>query len=154
MRKATLTRYLHMSDDEGTFGKLVLDNGYTCYTGELPWRDNHHDLSCVMPGPEDVPMQYVCKLTWSPKHGRNLYLVTGTPDRNSVEIHIGNWCGDVMKGYKSDVLGCIIVGDMVQDTVPIGLKPQRSVVHSTATLTSFMSQLDGEDFMLAISWEP
>ena len=42
--QAKLTR--NETGDEGTFGELsVLDRVFK--TGELPWRDNNNDFSCI-----------------------------------------------------------------------------------------------------------
>jgi hypothetical protein len=45
----------------------------------------------------------------SPKFGP-VYEVTGVPGRSSILIHTGNWAGDVSRGYRSHVLGCVVLG--------------------------------------------
>ena len=44
---ALIERY--ESGDMGTFGALFAE-GFTCYTGELPWRDNKPEISCIPVG--------------------------------------------------------------------------------------------------------
>ena len=142
MRTATLTR--NPSTDQGTFGHLLLDSGFSCVTGELPWNGNAHDISCIPLG------TYTCKWLYSPSHGRDIYHVMNVPNRGNIEIHSGNWCGNVAAGYKSDVLGCIILGDHYAMIPPPGMKPQMGVANSTATLAKFESDFNQEDFQLTI----
>ena len=142
MRTATLTR--NPSTDQGTFGHMLTDSGFVCITGELPWQDNAHNVSCIPAG------QYLCKWLYSPSHGRDVYHVTNVPNRGNVEIHIGNWCGNVASGFKSDVLGCIILGDHYAMMAPPGMKPQMGVANSTATVAKFESDFNQEDFQLTI----
>lgn len=141
MRAATLTR--RNSTSSGTFGDWRSDSGFSCHTGELPWRDNQHDVSCIPAG------QYLCKLVFSPHHQRYLYEMQAVPGRQCCEIHAGNWCGDTSKGLKSDVLGCIIVGSAVGF-----LACQMAVLNSTNTLKMLMDDMSGEDFMLTIVDSP
>src|SRR4051794_23570794 len=64
-------------------------------TLELPWKGNLHGISCIPAG------TYLCKLRFSPKHKRDVYQVQDVPDRDNVEIHIGN--------TVDDTEGCVIV---------------------------------------------
>ena len=58
---ATLTRT--KTGDSGTFGNLRLDDGSLFVTGELPWRDNAPQKSCIPAG------TYTCAIYQSPEHG-------------------------------------------------------------------------------------
>ena len=102
MRKATLQRIV--TSDEGTFGILTSDTSFICHTGELPWRDNEPETSCIPAG------TYDCMMQWSNKHQESLYHVLGVPGRDAIEIHPANWMGDKSKGFKCDLLGCIAPG--------------------------------------------
>lgn len=102
MRTANLTR--QPSTDEGTFGDLVADSGWSCKTAELPWRDNATGISCVPCG------TYRAVWQWSQAHARNLYHLINVPMRSEVEIHSGNLAGDTSQGYCSEVRGCILPG--------------------------------------------
>ena len=150
MKTATLVRY--KTSDEGTFGTLTTDTGRKFKTGELPWRDNITDKSCIHPAPYESPVQYICAMSWSPRHNRNVYHVLDVEGRGDVEIHVGNWCGDKDKGYASNVLGCIVVGKTVAKISPINMPPQEAVTASTTALAEFEKEMDGENFQLTISW--
>lgn len=126
MIKAILKRM--RTGDEGTFGTLILRNGaheLTLCTAELPWRDNAVGKSCIPPG------VYTAKVTASRKFGRDLYEVMGVMGRSKIRIHAGNWSGDVSKGLRSDVEGCILVG-MAHGK----LEGQRAVVQSRTALAA------------------
>lgn len=142
MKQAALKRM--PSADTGTFGQMWVD-GFTCITGELPWRNNLHDKSCIPAG------TYTCKLLYSPSHAKDLYHVMNVPNRGNIEIHSGNWCGNTDVGLKSDVLGCIILGSSIGILTPPGMKPQKALLNSSNTLDLFMAYMKGEDFTLIIS---
>ncbi len=136
MRTAKLVR--QPSTDQGTFGVLTVDNGDRFYSGELPWRDNHADLSCIPPG------DYICSLFDSPKHGL-VFRLQNVPHRSDIEIHSMNYFGDVIKGYKAESKGCIGLG--TDEDVWQG---QRVIIHSKAALQLFMNEMGSEDFALEI----
>lgn len=98
--------------DSGTFGLLEVRRGRSMLvlaTVELPWRDNEQQISCIPAGKYDVTY------THSPAKHRKLYRVLNVENRDGILIHAGNWAGDVDKGFKSNVQGCILVGmDMVK----------------------------------------
>lgn len=126
------------SDDQGTSGVLTTPSGLRLYTGELPDRGNQHDKSRVNDG------SYVCKYLPSPKHKWCYYLME-VPDRMNVEIHSGNFFGDVDKGYKSDVLGCIILGTALGE-----MDGQKAVLSSRDAVRRFEDDLEKQDFLLTI----
>lgn len=126
--------------DEGTFGKLVLPSGWSCATGELPWRDNAHNISCIPAG------CYRGVLVDSSKSPTPLIQLQDVPGRDHILIHKGNWCGDVAKGYKSDVEGCILLG--IFEGV---LANQRAVVASYTAVTKFYEYIGDREIMLNIT---
>jgi len=137
MRTATLTR--RASSDAGTFGTLVLDNGWSCFTGELPWRQNLPDKSCILPG------TYPVVWALSPRHGM-CYHVQHTLGRSDVEIHSANWMGDESLGYKCELKGCIALG-----TATGTLDGQLAVLHSKDAISGLVTQLGpAEPFALTI----
>lgn len=99
---ATLTRYAE--DQQGTRGVLVTDQGFSCQTLELPWRENQRSVSCI---PEGV---YECVWTASEKFPRGSYILQGVNGRSGVRIHSGNFAGDVAAGWQSHIEGCILLG--------------------------------------------
>ncbi len=136
MRHAVLTR--NETSDQGTFGTLVTDTGFTCRTGELPWRDNKPDISCVPPG------EYFCSYNWSEKHG-HCYWLGGVLGREAVEIHAANFMGDKTKAFKSELLGCIAPG------LDVGiLASQKAVIHSKEALIALETNLNCENLLLKI----
>ena len=88
----------HRSDDEGTFGVLVIegDRRWSCYTLEDPWRDNAPNISCVPAGDYRV--------TWeeSPRLHKSTYRLRDVPGRSGILIHAGN--------TQADTSGCILLG--------------------------------------------
>lgn len=138
MRYATIQR--KESGDPGTFGVLsVAGSAFKCVTGELPWRNNIRSVSCIRPG------SYVCLWQFSPAHHRQVYELQNVPARNDVQIHSGNWCGDKEKGLRSDVAGCILLGDVVGV-----LDGQKAVLHSKKTVRDFEDEMKLEPFTLTI----
>ena len=104
MRRLTLTRKLQ--SDHGTFGRLHSSQsgpGLSLYTAELPWRGNRRGVSRIPAG------LYRCAPYSSPKFP-NVFEILDVPGREAILIHAGNWAGDVSKGYRSDVEGCVLVG--------------------------------------------
>lgn len=138
MKYVTIKR--NQTGDMGTFGTVSIeDNPALLYTAELPWRNNEEGVSCIPPG------QYVTKWVLSPKRQRNIYMLMGTDPRTAVEIHSGNWAGDKLKGYKSNVEGCILLGSSIGD-----LEGQKAVLESAASVVRFETIMNHEDFLLTI----
>lgn len=131
-------------DDQGTIGVLFIPElSWSCFTNELPDRDNERNFSRINPG------EYDCVLVESPKFGK-VYLIQNVPDRSGVLIHNGTFAGDVKKGWVSHVLGCIEVGaKVVLLTLPNG-KIQRGIINSRSTRDKLQSLLEGLNFKLII----
>ena len=138
MRTAELVR--NPSSDDGTFGRLTLDDGSTWITLELPWRDNHAELSCIPTG------IYRCAVIDSPKHGNPTYEVMSVPGRDMIEIHSANWAGDVTKDLHCQLLGCIGLGKAIGV-----LDHQQAITSSKQAVAEFMANLNSEPFELTIS---
>ena len=89
--------------EQGTFGKLKYKN-FELFTGELPWKDNMRNKSCIPEG------EYECVPYISKKFGR-VYHVLNVPGRSGILIHNGNFVGDRdIKNYQSHSWGCILLG--------------------------------------------
>lgn len=136
MKTVRLTR--QKQTDAGTEGFLSTD-GFNCYTLELPWRNNIRQKSCIPEG------SYRCQITQSPRFGR-VYTVTGVEGRGNILFHSGNYAGDVDKGYKTHVQGCILLG---KRTGYLG--QQRGILVSRPAVSEFMSRMAGQPFILEIS---
>jgi hypothetical protein len=99
---------------------------FSCRTLELPWLDNQHKISCVPARVYDV-IKYD-----SPNKGI-VFLLQNVPDRDSIEIHSGN--------FTKDTLGCILVGSGFEDIDGNGTM---DVIESRKTLDKLMSILPDE----------
>lgn len=132
----TVTR--ESRSDEGTFGHLTTDV-FTCHTGELPWRDNHSGKSCIPVG------AYECRWAYSAHLGHDCYHVTNVPHREGILIHSANYMGDVDKGLRAQVSGCIALGNSIGI-----LNTQRAILGSKKTIAAFEALLDKKPFTLVI----
>ncbi len=141
VRKVTLTRT--ETSNEGTFGIVKTDSGLSLYSGELPWRQNAHGISCV------PALVCVVQRIVSPKHGP-CYCLTDVPGgRTMCEFHKGNFCGDISKFFKSDVEGCIVLGNALGV-----LAGQACVINSKDAIARFEADLECLPFQLTITWGP
>ncbi len=133
MRKATLTRY--ETGPEGTYGKLVTDNGFQCSIMELPWADNKPEISCILPG------DYECRKVESARFG-SVYKLVDSNGRTEVLIHAANW--------PRQIRGCLAPGRAVG--LVLGIK---GVMSSRDALNGLEADLDAPGpFLLTIKWEP
>ena len=123
--------------DEGTFGIIVFD-GHSLFTGELPWRDNRANISCI---PEGV---YSVRVSDSRKFGR-CYEIGEVPKRSHILLHHGNFCGDRIRGLRTNVAGCILVGCGTGR-----LFSQRAVFNSRTARRRFEQTMNFEDFILEV----
>ena len=123
--------------DQGTEGLLV-SGDFHCRTLELPWRGNRRQISCIPPGTYNVEIRL------SNKYGR-IYWIRNVPNRSYILIHSGNFAGDTSKGYKTHVMGCILLGKKSGY-----LGGQVAVLNSRITVRAFMEYMDYEPFELRI----
>ncbi len=135
MRQVDLYRLRR--SDQGTEGLLV-SGDFNCRTLELPWRYNQRRISCIPHG------DYTVEIRLSNKYGR-IYWVRRVPNRTYILIHSGNYGGDVSKGYKSHVMGCILLGKKAGF-----LGGQVAVLNSRITVRAFMEEMDYETFRLHV----
>lgn len=132
MTEAVLIR--RRTSDQGTFGELTVD-GLTFATGELPADAAH---PCIPTGEYDVQWQP------SPRFGEK-YTLQNVEGRTHILIHAGNCCGDVAKGLKSDVEGCILLGKSVGS-----LAGQEAVLQSGDAVKEFQDHMGEQPFRLRI----
>lgn len=88
------------SDNRGILGMLCLENCPSCYTLELPYRENLRNVSAIPEG------TYPCRIKNSPKRGKCVAL-ENVPGRSDILIHAGNTIKDTQ--------GCILVGTGCED---------------------------------------
>ncbi len=117
-----LTLKTFKSDDYGTFGQLFLEDEQLCYTVELPWKDNHHETSCIPAG------IYEC-IPHSSDKFPNTWEITGVPDRSAILIHSANTI--------QDLRGCVGVGNRLGFVNDLP-----AVLNSKKTLDMLRSTLD------------
>lgn len=137
MRTVTIKRI--ESDDSGTFGLLSTDSVFSCYTAELPWRENHSETSCIPEG------EYRCVWGLSSKHGP-VFVVLDVPERSHILIHAGNWAGDVSKGLRSSVKGCILLGRAIDQ-----IAGQKALLSSRDAVSAFEDDMERSPFDLIIT---
>lgn len=126
------------STDEGTFGRLIAPT-ITLFTGELPWRENDKSLSCIPIG------IYQCKWTYSPKFKRFMYEVLNVPKRTGVRKHSANFMGDFEKGFKTQLHGCIALGEKIG-----WIDKQKALLLSAPAVRRFTVAMDYQPFTLEI----
>lgn len=148
-RSATLTR--KPSTDQGTFGSLELDTGVSFLSMELPWRDNEQMYSCI---PEGV---YTCTWRLSKKHRKYYFYVDNVPGRTGIMIHRGNFAGDTIMGYRSDLSGCIALGSTFEVVHWQTMKPksldQIALFGSRDAVGRFEHDMRQQTFTLTIKGE-
>ena len=78
---------------EATNGELLLNGERVCYTIELPWKNNQHQVSCIPEG------EYKVKKRYTQRFGEH-FILLNVPGRSGILIHAAN---DAVKEIK----GCI-----------------------------------------------
>ena len=122
------------SGNEGTFGTLL-----NWFTGELPWRDNARSVSCIPAG------IYRCAWAWSPRFRRFTYRLQNVEGRSGVLIHSANLMGDAALGYRSQLNGCIALGEKLG-----WIEGQKAVLLSRTAVTGLESLLHQQEFTLEV----
>lgn len=136
MKKVILQR--KESSDHGTFGKIFVGE-HVFFTGELPWRENRANVSCIPAG------VYQCYWTPSPAFRRKLYIVSDVKNRSGVRMHSANLMGDREKGFLSQLNGCISLGEKLGF-----LDGQKALLLSMPAMRKFEKLLNYEPFELEI----
>ena len=145
--KGTLMR--GSTDNLGTRGNLTLENGWGIDTLELPWRGNAEGVSCIKAG------AYHGVIGLSAHLGRDVVKLDDKNGRSEVEMHNGNFAGDVALGYFTQVKGCVLIGSGYGPVIlPDGSgKQQLGILNSVTSLGALLAQLGGEDLYLEVEWQ-
>lgn len=125
------------STNEGTFGRLTFHN-YMCFTGELPWRGNQSNISCIPFG------VYLCDWTYSPKLKRKAFLINDHT-RLGIRIHSANLMGDDTLGWKRQLNGCIALGQKLGK-----IDGQKALLLSKPAIREFEVLMNGQSFQLEV----
>lgn len=126
-----------VASNAGTFGYLVT-NDRMFVSLELPWRDNKQSVSCVPAGTYE--MEFV-----QTSHFGTCYHLKNVPGRGGVLVHWGNWAGDKEQGFRSDSLGCILIG-----TKRGSLAGQPAILQSRIAKAAFDAELNYEPSTIEI----
>lgn len=130
------------TSDHGTEGICrCITAGFSSFTLELPWRGNRSNISCIPAG------TYICRLVQSPRFGF-VFQVLDVEGRTHILNHSGNLAGDIAKGLKTHVKGCILHG-----TRRGVLQGQRAVLLSRPVVRKLRKALGDADFTLTITEE-
>jgi len=131
-----LTR--HHRSDQGTEGVLsVPELFFSCFALELPWRDNIPNISCILAGTYPV--------AWRVSKRFSAFHIQNVPNRSYILIHSGNFAGDVTKGFKTHVQGCVLLGQRAGF-----LEGQRAVLVSRNMVRRFNALLEGKEARVII----
>ena len=137
----TLALIRFMDTREGTLGLLMANGRKICLMGELPWRDNRSDISCIPAG--------TYRVDYLPSSGsgryRDVYHVQAVPGRFGILIHTGNLTGDVHQGLRTHSHGCLLPGTRVGK-----IKGQRAVFASRQALAAIHDAVKRQTFLLAV----
>lgn len=136
MKRLVLQR--EPSTDEGTFSVGTFDGDLQWQFIELPWRDNKPNLSCVPAG------LYTARIVQSAHFGRAVYLIENVPGRDAIEMHNGNFAGDITKGFQSDLRGCCSPGGKRDYLINKYGIPQKAVLDSRLALDQIIEATGGE----------
>jgi hypothetical protein len=137
--QAHLTRF--DSSEQGTFGRLSFDGSpEKFFVGELPWRGNAPSVSCIPAG------TYKCVWTYSTRFKRKMYLVAPVLGRSGIRIHAANLMGDSTRGLKSQLNGCLAIGEKLGT-----IDGQKALLLSRPALYRLESLLRGNSFELEIT---
>lgn len=124
--------------DQGTFGQIRIGTE-VFFTGELPWRDNQSNISCIPCG------VYNCTYTYSKRFKKFMYLVENVNGRSGIRIHSANFMGDKSLGYFSQLHGCISLG------LKIGVfENQKTILVSSTAVRMFEKIMNGQNFILEV----
>lgn len=130
--KVVINRY-HETNNQ-TLGVLSIFNGhkhlYSCYTLELPWKNNERKVSCIPNGKYRIIKRY------SEKH-RTHFHITEVENRDFILIHSGN--------FHFEIEGCILVGKMQSD---INSDGEIDVAYSRGCMESLLFYLPDEATLL------
>ena len=135
--------FRHHQSDQGIQGMIRIPAlGFSSFSLELPWRDNRPCVSCVPPGTYTLAWRESKR--WKANH------IQQVPGRSFILIHAGNFAGDVSKGFKTHVQGCVLLGRRFGR-----INKQRAVLVSRPTVRQFNSLLAGKNARIIIreQWE-
>jgi hypothetical protein len=127
------------SGDQGTFGRILARGVSFSFTGELPWRDNATGASCIPAG------RYRVVWAYSPRFKRPTYLLLDTAPRVVIREHPANLMGDIAKGFRAQLNGCIALGEKLG-----WIDGQKALLISAPAVRRFETLMERKPFVLEI----
>lgn len=127
--------YRDIKSDKQTKGQLVVVNEnfeviFTCFTLELPWKNNERRVSCIPAG------RYKIVHRRSKRFGHHLHILN-VPGRDLILVHQAN--------YVRQLEGCIAVG---KDRIDIDGDGLKDVTSSVATMKKLMELIPEESWLV------
>lgn len=135
MTRVQLTRL--ETSDQGTFGRLQAP-GLTLFSGELPWRDNRPNISCIPVG------DYLCRWTLSPRFKRFMYSIESVEKRAGVRVHSANFMG-AKPPYQAHLNGCVALGERLG-----WMARQKALLVSMPAVRRFEAHMGRKPFLLEV----
>lgn len=130
MNSLILLRDLPENDRQTTGQLFVMDDNaqvlFSCYTLELPWRDNQNNISCIPEGTYPITPRR------SAKYNDHLHILN-VPNRSYILVHEAN--------YVHELRGCIAVGKERKHLNGDGLI---DVSHSILTKNKLLKLIDSK----------
>jgi hypothetical protein len=127
------------TSDQGTFGRLEAKGAFF-FCGELPWKDNASNESCIPDG------RYKAEWTYSERFKRKMYHVYPVKGRAGIRMHAANLMGK-NPPFKKQLNGCIALGESLGV-----IDGQKAVLLSKPAMRRFEALMDYKPFHLIVSW--
>lgn len=133
-----LTRFAYL--DQGTLGRIQIENGPLIYTLERPWLDNKPFISCIPEGDYALEWDTTGRI-------RNVPRLRGTEPRTQINIHIAN--------YPEQLQGCIAPGLRweIQGQSPSIARSSNAMELLLEVIGMYQSYQDG-DIMVDVDGQP
>lgn len=127
------------TSDQGTFGRLYIDDNEAFYTMELPDRDNKSNVSRIPAG------TYTASWVYSDHFKKKVYCLDKVPNRWGICIHAATYAGDVTKGYRNHLAGCLALGEKLGI-----MEGQKCLLLSRPAITRFENLTKGEKLEIEV----
>ncbi len=139
--------------DEGVTGFLQ-GGGLNLSTIECPDLGNQHNISCISVGRYPLVYRFSPKQNCKRWHIEGAIRADGKPAEDTM-FHGANFAGNVAKGFKAELEGCIAPGLTIGKALPVGFKKKQLCVLDSrvalAKLEAVLAKEKGPHF-LTIGW--
>jgi len=90
-----------------TYGNIIDKTAGMIFalTIELPWKENQPNISCIPAG------KYTCCRCWYNKGKYETFQIMNVSNRTNIKFHIANKTGRKKRKIKTDLLGCVGIGE-------------------------------------------